>query len=1257
MRNAYDAEQTRLHIDAVLQQDTDTNTEDDDALTLNYDTLDLQEDFVYDQNEEAHISHCRCGETLYVEPEDIEDAQETPQNSYVDLVCTGCSISYRVALVVPIPAAPTPQEQKLQHTSPAPPAPPAPPTAPASLPTTIHELFFQTAAAHPNQPALVWRTGHANNHTTWTYGELADQVLRVAKGLCRLLLHKRHAPEQQQPREQRQQPRIGTLVSEGPPAIELMLAIWHIGGVVVPLDHNDPVERIVAISKEANLDVLIGHKAMGVLSQLNTMHCKTPEGTNKRTTSTTTTTTTTTSTTTAATTTTTTTNPICTATYEETITNVDQSVDQSEQVHPTTWFHATTTDLCHIVFTSGSTGVPKGVLVEHQSVVSYGRAKATVQNMLAANEPTLPSSSTQPPPPTRLLLASSFTFDPYIGDVVATLCCSKGHATLCMAPRGQILVHLSECLTSLRITHVCCTPAHWATLGEHANATEDYPILRCVSLGGEKMSSSMVRQWTTDQRDTFSFLNTYGVTEGTIYQSINKMKTFAKKDTDRKKKDKENNRKEMIGSSPSDLGISLPGVLLFLVNCNEEHALLEEHKDTLCQKTYEPVCTLDTVGEICVSGVQVARGYLNRPTLTAARFVKTMHLNNTTFNSSSSSSTTRIQNTLQKVQQCSTFYRTGDLGKWVLDDEEDINNQTEKIYLLGRMDRQIKLRGRRVELGEIEHGLTSIYNTYLYPKTNNQKMVFVDFISIDDENTNDGDGIRLLVVGAFDSIRSEKKQETKNTHGNETAGKDSTFFHALPSWRTTVIKMYCERTLASYMIPSYYFESTMVPPVGRTGKIDRTCINNELKKALLFARKQNKWTETPTTPYTTNSTSNSTTTTTTTTTTTYPLDNSVEIALACIWKEHLGVLSRDINRYDDFFSLGGDSLSAVKVMRMFTKQYVVNGDTLLQNITDSYGNVRHPLSPLTMLKYPILYEYAALLIQAGVEIKDAPNDPKTDEGARNEQKQPTTDTKKTTANTNGINSTFSPLNIALRNASEHGDLQCVVALLAFGADPNSGVTRKIPGVSPLHIATSKGRTDVVRALLKAGAKITVCTASHVCPLHIAASRDVHLLKMMLGMGTDVPTSTSHSKSNTTKNAGRYINVMDGRKQTLLHHAARAGNVECCNVLSALLLAEHQGQKHKPQRKSDKSSGLDPRDRWHRTPLHWSIVNNHYEATHCLLQAGALVQPYNNLNRMRHTISHKSTYLPFETPMELATRLYGTDSRFVKILGKFAVEEE
>ena len=129
LRNAYDAEQTRLHIDAVLQQDTDTNTEDGDALTLNYDTLELQEDFVYDQNEEAHISHCRCGETLYVEPEDIEDAQETSQNPYVDMVCTGCSISYRVALAVPIPEALTPealtpQEEKLQQrTSPAPPAP------------------------------------------------------------------------------------------------------------------------------------------------------------------------------------------------------------------------------------------------------------------------------------------------------------------------------------------------------------------------------------------------------------------------------------------------------------------------------------------------------------------------------------------------------------------------------------------------------------------------------------------------------------------------------------------------------------------------------------------------------------------------------------------------------------------------------------------------------------------------------------------------------------------------------------------------------------------------------------------------------------------------------------------------------------------------------------------------------------------------------------------------------------------------------
>lgn len=75
-------------------------------------------------------------------------------------------------------------------------------------------------------------------------------------------------------------------------------------------------------------------------------------------------------------------------------------------------------------------------------------------------------------------------------------------------------------------------------------------------------------------------------------------------------------------------------------------------------------------GELHIGGVQVGEGYLNNPTLTAERFV-----------------------TLAPAGAPERLYRTGDLVRW-LDDGQ--------IEYLGRLDNQVKLRGMRVELGEIE---------------------------------------------------------------------------------------------------------------------------------------------------------------------------------------------------------------------------------------------------------------------------------------------------------------------------------------------------------------------------------------------------------------------------------------------------------------------------------------------------------------------------------------------------------------------------
>ncbi len=107
----------------------------------------------------------------------------------------------------------------------------------------------------------------------------------------------------------------------------------------------------------------------------------------------------------------------------------------------------------------------------------------------------------------------------------------------------------------------------------------------------------------------------------------------------------------------SSVGIGLPGMAVIV--CDKHGNLLPEGKE----------------GEMLVSGEGVAAGYLNRPELTSERFVK------------------RETNGAKEV-----WYKSGDLGMF----------EKGEIKYIGRMDRQVQLRGHRIELGEIESQIRKV---------------------------------------------------------------------------------------------------------------------------------------------------------------------------------------------------------------------------------------------------------------------------------------------------------------------------------------------------------------------------------------------------------------------------------------------------------------------------------------------------------------------------------------------------------------------
>lgn len=607
---------------------------------------------------------------------------------------------------------------------------------PEILETCTHHLIETQVRLRPNEPAVCGWDGD------FTYLQLD----RASNRLANLLVHEYHVKPEDL---------IPVCFEKSTWFIVAMLGINKAGAAWVPLDPSHPRKRHEQIVEQTGARLALASSATAV-------SC---------------------------------------ACLVETVVELSSTSDQAlESSREMNWSSSppacdvSSRNTAYVLFTSGSTGIPKGVVMEHGSVSS---SQTDIIKRL------------QMAPGVRILQFATYVFDVCITEITAALMCG---ACICVPSEDVRMNSLSEFILDTRVNWALLTPSFTRTL-----RPEDVPGLQLLVLVGEAVGRDVFETWMGKVR----LMNGWGPTEACVLGMLH----------------------EWQSTSESPLTIGRPvGGRCWIVDPRDPQRL----------------APIGCVGEVVVQGPAILRHYLHDPEKTADATV----------------ASPPDWAPKRSSAHWGRFYKTGDLCRY---------NDDGSVEFVSRKDTQVKIRGQRMDLLEVEYHVQKAQSTI-----NN---VVVEMIQRESNH----------ILVAFVTFQEESNGEEPNSEDQAPASPVTLPINETLRKVFATLTDALRVTLPPAMVPTHFLPLREMPFISSM-KANRAMLRQQATSMPADELMT----------YQTNVRSAFRDASTT-----------LEHRMRALWAQSLSIPEGSISVDDNYYHLGGDSIRVVTLAHLIYKEFGV----------------------------------------------------------------------------------------------------------------------------------------------------------------------------------------------------------------------------------------------------------------------------------------------------------------------------------------------